>query len=108
MKKFKLFVLISCSIFFGLFSVISIAQIKHSKSSKQTKEETVYGDYFINQVIEKVKKDYVEEKTDSELTEAAVNGILTSLDPHSSFLNPESLKEMNIQTKVNSEVLELK
>ena len=48
---------------------------------------------------ERVRSEYVEEVTDQELMEAAINGMLTSLDPHSSFLNSKSFRDMRVQTK---------
>ncbi len=46
-----------------------------------------------------VKKNYVEEVEEKELVYGAIKGMLTSLDPHSSFMPPESFKEMQIDTK---------
>jgi carboxyl-terminal processing protease len=54
----------------------------------------LFGDVF-----ERVRADYVEEVTDKELIESAINGMLTSLDPHSAFLNADSFKDMQVQTK---------
>lgn len=54
----------------------------------------LFGDVF-----ERVRKDYVEEVADDKLIEAAINGMLTSLDPHSSYLNEKSFQEMQVQTK---------
>ncbi|MGE5502931.1 MAG: S41 family peptidase [Actinomycetota bacterium] len=51
------------------------------------------------EVFDKVRSEYVEPVNDEELIEAALNGMLTSLDPHSSYLNPKSSKDMDIQTK---------
>lgn len=50
-------------------------------------------------VFERVRKDYVEEVSDQDLIEAAINGMLTSLDPHSSFLSAKSFEDMQEQTK---------
>ena len=99
MKNLKLTVIVFASVFVGFFSAISFAQIQvvGSKSSKADKIK--YSDDFLSQVLERVKKDYVEEKSESQLVEAAASGILSSLDPHSSFLNAEDLKEMSIHTK---------
>ncbi|MDP5361826.1 MAG: peptidase S41, partial [Paracoccaceae bacterium] len=41
---------------------------------------------------------YVEEVDDRELIEAAINGMLTSLDPHSSYLSPEAAQRMRVST----------
>tara|TARA_Y100000590_G_scaffold143579_1_gene165035 strand:+ start:29 stop:1294 length:1266 start_codon:yes stop_codon:yes gene_type:complete len=54
---------------------------------------------FLGESIEKIKKDYVEHIDNQEIVESAINGILSSLDPHSSFLNAKSLDDMKIQTK---------
>jgi len=51
------------------------------------------------EVLDKVKKHYVEETKDKELIQGAVRGMLTSLDPHSSYMTPEMYKEMQVETK---------
>ncbi len=50
-------------------------------------------------VMERIRSDYVEPPEDKELIEAAISGMLASLDPHSSYLNADSYKEMQVQTK---------
>ena len=54
---------------------------------------------FLGESIEKIKTDYVEHVENKEIVESAINGILSSLDPHSSFLNAKNLEDMKIQTK---------
>src|SRR5688572_19375096 len=54
----------------------------------------LFGDVF-----ERVRSDYVEEVPDSKLVENAINGMLTSLDPHSSYLSEKNFKDMQVQTK---------
>ena len=54
---------------------------------------------FLGESIEKIKTDYVEHVENKEIVESAINGILSSLDPHSSFLNAKSLEDMKVQTK---------
>lgn len=98
MKNLKISLIVIFSVFVGFLSAISLSET----SIKQTKIEVPVNEDqkdFINSVVARVKKDYVEEKTDKQLYEAAANGILSSLDPHSSYLNEESLKEMQVQTK---------
>jgi len=50
------------------------------------------------EVFEKIKNDYVETRTDEELIEYAIGGMLTSLDPHSAFLNEEAFGELQVGT----------
>ena len=51
------------------------------------------------EVFEKIRAEYVEEVDDSEVLEAAINGMLQSLDPHSSYMGPETFKNMQVQTE---------
>lgn len=54
---------------------------------------------LFSEVFERVRKDYVKPVTDKQLVEAAVNGMLTNLDPHSSYMNAEEFKNMQVQTR---------
>ena len=54
----------------------------------------LFGDIF-----ERIRTDYVEQVDEKKLIEAAINGMLTSLDPHSSYLPPEDAARMQVQTR---------
>ena len=54
----------------------------------------LFGDIF-----ERVRSQYVEEVDEEELIESAINGMLASLDPHSSYLAPKNFEDMRVQTK---------
>ncbi|MEI7806254.1 MAG: S41 family peptidase [Hyphomicrobiales bacterium] len=54
----------------------------------------LFGDVF-----ERVRSDYVEKPEDSKLIETAINGMLAGLDPHSSYMDPKSFKDMQVQTR---------
>ncbi len=54
----------------------------------------LFGDIF-----ERIRAQYVEEVDEGELIEAAINGMLTSLDPHSSYLSPQDAEDMQVQTR---------
>ena len=54
---------------------------------------------MLGDVFERVRAEYVEEVEDSALIEAAIQGMLSSLDPHSTFLNAKSYGDMQVQTK---------
>lgn len=98
MKNFKLFLIVSIGVFVGFVSAFSFSQI-NIKPIKVDEKITKKNKDFIDQIIKKVKNDYVDEKTDDQLAEAAASGILSSLDPHSSYLNEDALKEIGVQTK---------
>lgn len=68
----------------------------------KTKPEEISTYELLNlfgEVMERTKMSYVEEVSDKQLIEAAINGMLTSLDPHSSYLNVDDYKYMTEQTK---------
>ncbi len=52
-----------------------------------------------NNVLSIVEKNYVEPVDDKKLIEGAINGMLSSLDPHSNYLDPDTFKEMQVETK---------
>ena len=63
-------------------------------SSETYRQLNMFGDVF-----ERVRAEYVEEVDDAELIEAAIQGMLNSLDPHSTFLNPKAYGEMQVHTR---------
>src|SRR5688572_21523237 len=65
----------------------------------QNTSETYRQLNLFGEVFERVRADYVEEVTDQKLIESAINGMLTSLDPHSSYLSPKDFQDMQVQTK---------
>jgi carboxyl-terminal processing protease len=58
------------------------------------RELNLFGDVF-----ERVRADYVEKPEDSKLVESAINGMLAGLDPHSSYMDPKSFRDMQVQTR---------
>ncbi|MGY8959213.1 MAG: S41 family peptidase [Alphaproteobacteria bacterium] len=68
-------------------------------ATSQDKSEIYQLLELFGDVFERVRGDYVEETSDEELVEAAIQGMLSSLDPHSSFLNKKHFKDMQVQTK---------
>lgn len=85
----------------SLVFVLSIT-IAQAKSEQKKVEEDVNTYELLNlfgEVMERAKLSYVEEVSDKKLIESAINGMLTSLDPHSSYLDAESFRYMSEQTK---------
>ena len=67
-------------------------------SNSKNKETYEYLDLF-GQIFDKVRSEYVEEVTDQELIEKAIDGMLTGLDPHSGYMNEEVWEEMQMDTQ---------
>lgn len=80
--------------------VVSGAETVFAKTSDE-KQNEINSYELLNlfgEVMERAKATYVEEVTDKQLIEAAINGMLVSLDPHSSYLDAKDFKYMNEQT----------
>ena len=58
------------------------------------KQLNLFGDVF-----ERVRQDYVEKPDDGKLVESAINGMLAGLDPHSTYMDPKSFRDMQVQTR---------
>ena len=65
-----------------------------ARTSKVYEQLDLFGDIF-----ERIRAQYVEEVDEGDLIEAAINGMLTSLDPHSSYLSPDDAEDMRVQTR---------
>jgi carboxyl-terminal processing protease len=72
----------------------SSVKAQAASSSNTYEQLNLFGEVF-----ERIRDNYVEEADDEKLIEAAVNGMLTSLDPHSSYLNQKDFQDMQVQTK---------
>jgi carboxyl-terminal processing protease len=66
----------------------------NAAGSDTYRQLAIFGDIF-----ERVRAQYVTPPDDQKLVENAINGMLTSLDPHSSYMNAEAAKDMRVQTK---------
>ena len=87
MKKFLYLIILT--IFFTLNISLSFAD----------KEEDIYSkvDLF-SEVLDKINKEYVDDINQSEAMDAAINGVLQSLDPYSAYMSPEMFNEMQTET----------
>ena len=84
MKK----ILVFCIFFFNLFF-----------SPVYSKNDLFDKIDLFGEVLENIKKDYVDDVDQSEMMESAINGVLQSLDPYSAYMSPELFKEMQTDTK---------
>ena len=68
-------------------------------SAKAAAADTYRQLNLFGDVFERVRADYVEKPDDSKLVESAINGMLSGLDPHSSYMDPKSFRDMQVQTR---------
>lgn len=84
------------NIFVGIVMgvVVAMASSSFSANTNTYRQLDLFGN-----VYERIHTDYVSEVEDADLVEAAINGMLTSLDPHSSYLNPDNFEDVRVQTR---------
>jgi len=88
MKKFILII----SIYLLIFN------LSYSSSSRGNENNIYKKIDLFSEVLDKVKKEYVEDIDQSEVMDAAINGVLQSLDPYSAYMSPSMYKEMATET----------
>ena len=73
--------------------------IGHARAQDNNRAETYRLLTLFGDVFERVRAEYVEPVNDRDLIENAINGMLTGLDPHSSYMNAKSFRDMQVQTR---------
>jgi carboxyl-terminal processing protease len=95
MRKILLPIGLAASIIAGSFTALPHSAMAQSSQDAETfRQLELFGDIF-----ERVRSFYVDETVDKALIEEAINGMLASLDPHSNYLNEESYRDMQVQTR---------
>ena len=84
----------AAGVLFGLHFGIPAASAQEETRSDTYRLLTLFGDVF-----ERVRAEYVDPVTDKDLVENSINGMLTGLDPHSSYMNAKAFRDMQVQTK---------
>src|SRR5437016_2374511 len=93
MKRSGLMVVVAATVLvFSLRQDIGAAP--PANSAETYKQLNLFGEVF-----ERVRAEYVDEVSDDTLVESAINGMLTSLDPHSNYLNTKNFNDMKVQTR---------
>lgn len=96
MSKLSLF---SLSLVALLIGITPADAAKKESAVQEDPADTYEMLNLFGEVMERAKVSYVEDVSDKKLIESAINGMLVSLDPHSSYLDDQSFKYMNEQTK---------
>src|SRR4051794_26727658 len=98
MRKISL-VLLGALVGAGSATLVSQNHLLSTTSAVAASSETYRQLSLFGDVFEKVRTDYVERPEEAKLIESAINGMLTSLDPHSSYMDAKSFRDMQIQTR---------
>ena len=91
-------IFLATAIFLTFFVGIGLYQVKDVSSAREGDDFYRELKIFAN-VLDMVQRNYVEEVSAQKLIYGAIDGMLHSLDPHSSFMKPEEFKELQIETK---------
>src|SRR3712207_6305877 len=83
----------------GTATLVSQTNLLSSTSAVAASPEVYRQLSLFGDVFEKVRTDYVEKPDEAKLIESAINGMLTGLDPHSSYMDPKSFRDMQVQTR---------
>jgi carboxyl-terminal processing protease len=89
----------------GLIAIVAATMIVFSlrqdvgAASSGNSAETYKQLNLFGEVFERVRAEYVDDVSDDTLVESAINGMLTSLDPHSNYLNTKNFNDMKVQTR---------
>ena len=96
MKKISTKVCLLLIICFGSLVLLGL----HNDSSASAKDKNAYKDIkTFNEVFDMIRKNYVDEIDPATLMQGAINGMVKSLDPHSSFMTPDLYKELEVETQ---------
>ena len=98
MRKVSL-VLLGAALGIGASALSTQTQLLSGTSAIAASAETYRQLSLFGDVFEKVRSDYVEKPEESKLIESAVNGMLTSLDPHSSYMDAKAFRDMQTTTR---------
>ena len=83
----------------GAIALVAIDEVRFSMSANAAASDTYRRLTLFGEVFDKIRSDYVDKPDEAKLIEAAINGMVQSLDPHSSFLDQKSNLEMQQQTR---------
>src|SRR5205085_1843956 len=84
----------------ALAPVLAQDKAEKAESKPQSDKSELYQQLnLFGDVLERIRRDYVEPVDEKTLMENAINGMLAALDPHSSYMNPKVYKDMQVQTR---------
>jgi carboxyl-terminal processing protease len=96
----KLFpIMLGAALGAGLVVFATRSPVFSEATARAAASDTYRNLNLFGDVFEKIRSDYVERPDEQKLIESAINGMLTSLDPHSSYMDAKSFRDMQVQTR---------
>ena len=83
----------------GLVTLATKTTVFPEGTARAAASDTYRNLNLFGDVFEKIRSDYVEKPDEQKLVESAINGMLSSLDPHSSYMDAKSFRDMQVQTR---------
>lgn len=96
MRKLPLFL---SGVAFGALALVVVDQVRLATDANAAASDTYRRLTLFGDVFDKIRSDYVDKPDEAKLIESAINGMVTSLDPHSSFLDQKSNQDMQQTTR---------
>jgi carboxyl-terminal processing protease len=98
-RRFRSGLLLGAAFLVGVASGPTVGFLGRAVAQDQSHSEATQFLKVFGDVFERVRSEYVDPVSDKEILENAINGMLTGLDPHSSYMNAKAFKDMQVQTK---------
>jgi carboxyl-terminal processing protease len=98
MRKFSMLML-GVALGAGAATIGTQSRLLSASSAVAAASDTYRQLNLFGDVFEKIRSDYVEKPDESKLIESAINGMLSGLDPHSSYMDAKSFRDMQVQTR---------
>ena len=96
MQKSETWILLAAATLAAGLTAVGLA---HSQTASTT-DPAIYRELdLFGEVLERVRSDYVEKPDDAKLIESAIDGMLSALDPHSSYMDAKEFRDMQVQTR---------
>ena len=95
-RRFRYGLMLGAAFFVGVVSGPTIGVLGRAVAQDQSHAEATQFLKVFGDVFERVRSEYVDPVSDKEILENAINGMLTGLDPHSSYMNSKAFKDMQV------------
>ena len=83
----------------GVVGATAVLNVSNLHSAPSQNADIYRKIDLFGEVFERVRQDYVEKPDEGKMIESAINGMLSSLDPHSSYMPPKDYRDMQVQTR---------